>query len=602
VKYDDDGKRRASLGMTIASSTRIPRPEYPRPHRARPRWLNLNGEWEFAFDDADRGRRDGWESGQTFPLRITVPFSFEAALSGIGERAIHPVIWYRRLVEIPAGFLHERLLLHIGACDFAAQVWVNGRCVGMHRGGYAPITCEIQHAARPGSNEVVIRVEDRPVWSQPRGKQIVGEAPVFIDYDRVTGIWQTVWLEPVPNTFVEDVWSRFALETERLSVNVQCNQEFDGAIEVVATFAGALVARARAFIAQRREVRVDLAIAQPRLWCPNDPALYDLTINVLDGERGVDAVTTYAGLRRFTRKGRTIRLNGAPFYFRAVLDQGYFPGGWYTAATDDDLKRDITLMQAMGFNGARKHQKAEDPRWLYWADRLGFVVWSEMPSGRAFGTALVEDCTREWLELVRRDRMHPAIMTWVPLNESWGIDAVAHSPRQRQWVRALYHLTRSLDPTRFVIANDGWEFLTGDIWGLHHYATSGADLAICLRQVLGDPATEVAPGRRAALPGANVGDLPVMLTECGGLALRDPRPGGAPEDAWGYAQVANAAELERRIGDLMHAVRVQPNYSGFVWTQFADVQQEINGLVYFDRTPKLPLAVLRAIFSPIPTG
>lgn len=597
MKYERRGKRRIDVHMTSAASQNCPRPEYPRPHRVRPRWLNLNGEWEFAFDDDNCGVRDGWEAGHPLPLRIMVPFTFEAPLSGVNERGIHPVVWYRRRVEIPADFLQEQLLLHIGACDFATQVWVNGRCVGWHRGGYSPITCEIQHAARPGLNEVVIRVEDRPVWSQPRGKQITGDVPVLIDYDRVTGIWQTVWLEPVPDTFIEDIWCRFALRTGVLSVQVQTNQEFGGEIEAIVTFAGAEVGRGRAFMQEQRETRLDVHIQEPQLWRPGAPALYDLTVTLLTEGTVLDSVATYTGLRRFSHDGQSIRLNDEPFYFRGVLDQGYFPGGWYTAPTDDDLRRDIELMQAMGFNGARKHQKAEDPRWLYWADRLGFVVWGEMGNGRAFSTAHVEDFTREWAEVVRRDRMHPAIMAWVPLNESWGIDAVAHSPRQRQWVQALYHLTRSLDPARFVIANDGWQFLVGDIWGIHHYATNGTDLTACLRRVLANPTTEVAPGRPAALPGADVRDTPIMLTEFGGLAYVDSARTTVAADAWGYALVTDGGEFERRIRDLVDAVNGQSQYSGFVWTQLTDVQQEINGLLYFDRAPKLPIQMLRKLFA-----
>ena len=584
--------------MTNAIYGDDPRPEYPRPHRVRARWANLNGAWEFAFDDADRGLREGWHTGHPFPRRIIVPFTFEAPLSGIDDRSIHPVVWYRRVVDISPDFLQQRLLLHIGACDFATQAWVNGRCVGIHRGGYSPIACEIQHAARAGANEIVIRVEDRPVWSQPRGKQITGDAPVFIDYDRATGIWQTVWLEPVPDIFIEEVWCRFAFRTGVLTGHVQTNREFGGEIEMIVSFTGREIARARSFMQEQREAHVELRIPAPQLWQPGRPALYDVTINLLANATAEDCVATYTGLRRFTRSGRSLLLNGEPFYFRGVLDQGYFPGGWYTAATDADLKRDIELMQAMGFNGARKHQKAEDPRWLYWADRLGFVVWGEMGNGRLFSTAHVEDFTREWIEIVRRDRMHPSIMAWVPLNESWGIDGVATRPRQQAWAHALYHLTRSLDPARFVIANDGWQFVAGDIWGIHHYATAGTDLSACLRQVLAEPSTEVAPGRQAALPGAVVDGLPIMLTECGGLAFSEPSRRRNSGDAWGYAHIDEADELERRTRDLVHAVRDQSEVSGFVWTQLTDVQQEINGLLYFDRTPKLPLATFRSIFGP----
>jgi beta-galactosidase/beta-glucuronidase len=580
-----------------AESPQIPRPEYPRPHRVRERWLNLNGTWQFAFDDDDRGLHDGWHTSRPLPRRIVVPFCPEAPLSGIEDRSVHPVVWYRREVDIPPDFLRHRLLLHVGACDFATQIWVNGRAVGSHRGGYTPIACEIQNAARAGTNEIVIRAEDHPVWSQPRGKQIVGEKPELIDYDRVTGIWQTVWVEPVPEIYVEDVWSHYRLTENRLVLRWQTNREFAGDVEVIISRgASGVVHRDVAIVHARREGRLELIIPRPLLWSIGTPTLYDIEVSLRVGGSIVDSVKTYAGLREFSCKGRAVYLNGEPFYFRGVLDQGYFPGGWYTAPTDADLKRDIELMQALGFNGARKHQKAEDPRWLAWADRLGFVVWAEMGSGRQFCTPLVEDFTREWAEVVRRDRMHPSIMAWVPLNESWGVEQVQHSMRQQEWVRTLYHLTNALDGTRPVVANDGWQYCVGDIWGVHNYIPEAAFLGQTLQELLADPNRELVPGRSAALPGADVAHIPVMLTEFGGVAFNDPGRSGVA-GAWGYDRVQDPGEFARRLRALVQVVSEQPQFSGFVWTQLTDVQQETNGLLYFDRTPKLPVETYRGIFG-----
>jgi beta-galactosidase/beta-glucuronidase len=548
--------------------------------------MNLNGPWQFAFDDDDRGLRQGWHSGRALPRHIVVPFSFEAPLSGIGDRSAHAVVWYRREVDLPADLLTHRLLLHIGACDFATRIWINGHAAGEHRGGYTPIACEIQNWARAGRNELVIRVEDRSVWTQPRGKQIVGAQPELIDYDRVTGIWQTVWLEPVPEIFVDEVWSTYDPDRQRLSVRVQTGGSGRAAAEVVLSLDGKPVARGRG------KHRVDLPVPAPQLWSVDQPTLYDLTVSLQAEGGGGDQVTTYAGLRQFRCDGRSLLLNGEPFYFRGVLDQGYFPRGWYTAPSDADLRRDIELMKAMGFNGARKHQKAEDPRWLYWADRLGFVVWAEIGSGRVFSPALVDDFTREWMAAVRRDRMHPSVMAWVPLNESWGVGGVADSRRQQDWVRALYHLTHALDGTRLVVANDGWEYLVGDLWGIHLYIPDGPFLAEMLTQILAEPTRELIPGRRAALPGLDVSRLPVLLTEFGGLAF------GRSDETWGYAIAADAAEFEHTLRALVAAVRSRPELSGFVWTQLTDVQQEANGLLYFDRTPKLPVDTYRDIFGP----
>ena len=584
-------------GTMDPAASGIPRPEYPRPHLVRPQWMNLNGPWQFAFDDADRGLAEGWHTGRELPLRIVVPFCVEAPLSGIADRSIHPVIWYRRTFELPDAFLRQQLLLHIGACDFATQIWVNGRSAGTHRGGYTPITCAIRHLVHRGANELVIRVEDQPVWTQPRGKQIVGERPEWIDYDRVTGIWQTVWLEPVPATSITDVWTEFHLDDGRLTVHVTTDRACTADVHVQVAFAGAEVAQAGGALRGTCETRLTLAIPQARLWSPDDPALYDLTVTLrCDGEE-TETVRTYAGLREFRCEGRSLLLNGAPFYFRGVLDQGYFPGGWYTAGSDADLKRDVELIQALGFNGVRKHQKLEDPRWLAWADRLGLVVWSEIGSGRTFGAALMEDFTDEWMAAVRRDRMHPSIMAWVPLNESWGIDAVAHSEAQRQWVRALYHLTQALDGSRPVIANDGWQFVIGDLWGIHNYVPDAPFLAETLQRIAAQPTTEIVPGRSAALPGVDVGGIPMLLTEFGGIACGDPRVGQEAPDAWAYATAADPTDFGRRIGDLVTAIRSLPQFSGFVWTQLTDVQQERNGLLCFDRTPKLSLDTYRRLFG-----
>lgn len=570
--------------------TAAPRPEYPRPRLVRPQWANLNGRWRFAFDDADRGLAASWHAVPRLDRRIVVPFSFEAPLSGIGVTESHPVVWYARTFELPAGWRGRRLRLHIGACDFDTRVWCNGRAVGHHRGGYTPIACDLTAAVRPGRNRLVVRAEDRPTWSQPRGKQIVGERPEGIDYDRVTGIWQTVWLEPLPDACVEDVWPRWSADERRLTVGVETSGARGGSVEVELRAGDAPVAAGSAALDAHGAAAVPLDVERPLPWSPASPHLYDLVIR-LRTATGVDEVRSYAGLREVAHDGRRLLLNGTPFEARGVLDQGYFPGGWYTAASDDDLRRDVELTRAMGFNLTRKHQKAEDPRWLYWADRLGLLVWSEIGMGRAFGDALVADYAAEWTAAVRRDRGHPCVAAWVPGNESWGIDGVARDPRQQAFQRALYELTRSLDPTRPVVANDGWEFLCGDVWGLHCYVTEGAALADCLRLVLADPATQLAPGKAAALPGADPRGRPVLLTECGGVALAD---GGG---AWGYGQVAGADGLLAALRDVVGHVRGMPELAGFVWTQLADVQQEANGLLRFDRTPKAPLDAVRAIIA-----
>jgi len=532
-----------------------------------------------------------------------VPFALEAELSGVGDRSAHPILWYRREVELAPELLAERLFLHVGACDFETRLFVNGRSVGQHRGGYAPISCEISHAAQPGTNTFVLRVEDRTTWSQPRGKQITGERPAIVDYDRVTGIWQTVWLEPLPHRFVEDLWSQYHVATRRLQVHVAFDALFDGDVTATLRDAERSVVEGSAPGLGRPECHLSLEVPEPRLWSPDTPHLYELEVRLGRDGATVDRVRSPLGLREVSCGDGRLLLNGEPIALRGILDQGYFPGGWYTAPRDEDLRRDVELVRAMGLNTVRKHQKAEDPRYLHWADRLGLLVWTEMPSGRDFTGRLVADTTQEWMELVRRDRGHACVMAWVPFNESWGVWQLAERPEQRGFVEGLVGLTRTLDPSRPVLGNDGWEFAAGDVWGVHSYATRGPELVERVRALRADPHGPVlAEGdsilgvKRGALPGADPSGLPMVLSECGGIGF--VAGSAAPEQAFAYGELPDGPEdLEARIRELAAAIRSCPELAGFVWTQFTDVQQEINGLLDFERRPKLPLERLREIFT-----
>ncbi len=589
----------------------VPRSEYPRPELRRERWRCLNGAWELEVDDDDRGLAEGWHTGRSFSRRIVVPYPLEAELSGAGDRGPHPVVWYRRSVVIEDGFAPERLVLRIGACDHSARLFVNGREVGSHRGGYSPIAADVGHCLRPGQNELVVRVEDRETWAQPRGKQIVGAGGTGIDYDGVTGIWQSAWLEPLPALSIESVWCRSSLADEELAVHVEFGAAgsaalFDGDVEVLLLDGAREVARASAPGLGRPEVRVALRVPAPRLWSPDAPHLYDLRVRLLRDGRCIDEVGCDAGLREVSWRDGELRLNGEPLFLRGLLDQGYFPGGWYAAASDDDLRRDVERVRAMGFNMVRKHQKAEDPRFLYWADRLGLLVWAELPSGRDFTTQLVTSLAEEWVALVRRDRMHPSVVGWVPMNESWGVWQQASRPDQRALVEALTSLTRALDPTRPILGNDGWEWSAGDLRGIHSYAPTGDALVRHLEEILRDPDAEVLRSsellgpKRGVLPGADPADCPVVLSECGGIGYVAPGTAAPPRDLFVYGSLPKSpGELEARLRDLASGIAAIPGLSGFVWTQLTDVQQERNGLLDFERRPKLPLETLREIFGAI---
>ncbi|MAP04853.1 MAG: hypothetical protein CME48_07770 [Halieaceae bacterium] len=379
--------------MPEASEPFTPRAEYPRPILVRDQWQSLNGSWLFRSDPDNRGLTDAWFDGSwTDGQTITVPFSMESAVSGIAAAEGAAVVWYQREVIIPETW-NRRVVLRIGASDFLTRVFVNGQEVGQHRGGYASFGFDIQHALMPGRNRITIRVEDSLSWSQPRGKQ-AGTTRWPIDYDGVTGIWQSVWLEPLTAVSIESTAYSYHVAEQTLSFKAFLSAQVDGEVSVEVLDGDHVIASDTFQTAGRAEIRTTLFIEDPILWSPAQPHLYEVRLTLLNratGER--DEARSYAGMREVSVIDGQLCLNGDPLYLRGVLDHGYFPEGWYTATTDEALRRDVELTLAMGFNCARKHQKAEDPRYLYWADKLGLMVWAEMPSGRVFSTELVESLT-----------------------------------------------------------------------------------------------------------------------------------------------------------------------------------------------------------------
>lgn len=570
----------------------ISRPEYPRPQLQRTDWLNLNGEWHFDTDPNNVGLAEKWYQSHAYSARIQVPFTMNSTASGVSHLAPCDRVWYAREFRVPTDWRTQQLLLHLGACDHRTSVYINGELAGAHIGGYSPFYFDIAHLIKPGINTVTLRVLDSPSWTQPRGKQ-AGTTRWPIDYDPIIGPWQTIWLEPVESLHASRIWTTYSLANRLLSVNISLSKMASGKLEFILSDNGVNIAKHEATFADRPEVKFDLQLHDPALWSPESPYLYDLQLTIKDaaGNR-VDHCSSYTGLREISIQHRELRLNGSPLYLRGVLDQGYFPNGWYTAEHDADLRRDVELTLAMGFNCARKHQKAEDPRYLYWADKLGLLVWAEMPSGRIFSTELIETLSAEWTQLVQRDRGHPSVITWVPFNESWGVWHQAERPAQRAFVDAITRLTQALDPSRPVVGNDGWEYSSGDLWTLHLYETETESIAERLAELLQNPSLEVVDRRVGVLPDADVSRLPVLLTECGGIGFSHKPV--ANHFAYGDLP-ADEAALRARFQTIANEIHQAAGLSGFVWTQLTDVQQEINGMLHFDRTPKLPLTDVRLI-------
>ncbi len=534
-----------------------PRPEYPRPNLRRADWLSLDGEWELGVGDRP-----------AFERRINVPFCPESELSGIGER-VGDVLWYRRTFDAPAA---ERLHLHLGAVDYRATVWVNDVEVARHEGGHSPFTADITGAIQARNNVLVVRAEDSLTdKTLPRGKQFWKEAPEGIFYTATTGIWQSVWLEPLPARHVTGL----RLIPDMTAAALDFEVAGDGPVELTVDFEGDVVGT---WSGEPGQGRLQLESVVP--WRPGSPQLYGVEVRLLE-----DRVRSYFGFRTVEARDGRWWLNGEPFVQRLVLDQGYFPGGLLTAGAAEALRRDIELAQAFGFNGARKHQKAEDPLWLYYADVLGFLVWSEMPSFHEFSPEAARRLTAEWQDLVRRDRDHPSVVAWVVANESFGLGDADPGVRS-DFTHRLYDLTHQLDGRRPVVSNDGWEHSRSDLCTLHDYGPP-EDLARRYRSL--ETALDGSANQHPAYdPGYSYRGEPLLVSEFGGL--REASEGG-----WGWLEVKDTDEFVRSYGALVDAFMDPGPVQGFCYTQLTDVEQEQNGLLTADREPKVDPNLIRPL-------
>ncbi len=562
-------------------------PEYPRPQMVRPDWQNLNGLWDYAVRPKNEPQPAKWDG------QILVPFPVESALSGVMRRlSENERLWYRRTFDVPASWVGKNVLVHFGAVDWEATVWVNGQQVGTHRGGYDPFTLDITAALKaPGPQELVVAVWDpTEAGTQPRGKQV--RKPEGIWYTPSTGIWQTVWLEPVPVSRIDGLVITPDINHGRLAVAIDERhivRTFRGShvLGVTVLVEGHEVARAES---KGGGTQVELELRNARLWSPGDPFLYDLQLRLTwkDGaeERLIDEVASYAGLRKISlgadEHGVTrLLLNNKPLFMFGPLDQGFWPDGLYTAPTDEALRYDIEVMKQLGCNLARKHVKVEPDRWYYWCDKLGLLVWQDMPSGDKIDAPpdyqrtpeSAEQFELELQRVIEAFRSHPCIVMWVPFNEGWGqYDTGRIVDRVRKW-----------DPTRLVNSASGWHELgVGDVHDVHAYP---------------GPASPPVEPKRAA-----------VLGEFGGLGLPLPGHTWQAEKNWGYRSFQTREELTEAYLSLLGTLRLliaDPGLSAAVYTQTTDVEIEVNGLMTYDRAVikmdvERAAAAARRLFRPPP--
>ena len=584
-----------------------PRPEYPRPSARRPDWLNLNGSWSFVEDPHD-SRAVETREPEDFPETICVPFCRESALSGIGRTTQVRAVGYARRIEIPAAWAGQRVLLHFGAADYQTTVWVDGAIAATpHRGGHTSFTIDLTALVRPGaSHRLTVRCDDDPKLPKPCGKQRSHPENSGCHYVQTTGIWQTVWLEPVPQTYLDRPRiTPLADEGAFLIEQGLKHLVRPGCLRIRASVAGDVVATVERALSMDPLATCTLAIpaGHRRLWSPQDPFLYDIQIEWLDADGTVlDRLESYAGLRSVAIRGDRILLNGAPVFQRLILDQGYYPDGLLTAPSDAALVRDIEIGLSHGFNGARLHQKIFEERFLYHADRLGYLVWGELPD---WSPAFQKDEPKtinarwieEWLEAVARDYSHPSLTAWCPLNEQEAQNP-GHLAELETVQRALVLATRLADRSRPVLDASGWlhRCPEGELYDDHSYEQDPAQLA----ERYADLSAFSATSRGAADNTQNAADRPFFLSEFGGMGTQWDAAEKDGDPAWSYGRApASKAEYIARFAGQCAALLDNPACSGYCFTQLTDVFQEQNGLVTFDRREKFdPAEIARAHARP----
>ncbi len=602
----------ALAALTFVSAA-MPRAEYPRPQFERGDWQNLNGEWTYELDLVQTGHERGLTQSTGFDGKITVPFAPESELSGVQHKDFIPSIWYQREISIPQEWAGKDVLLNFGAVYYVSEIYVDGKFVDRHHGGSDSFTVDITRFVKPGGKHslVVCASSDLRSRMQSAGKQSLRHGPFECMYTRTTGIWQTVWMEAVAPTGIQRV--KYVTDIDRSTVTMEFTMRRNAAGNVLTVNVkdGKKVVASDSAPVSSGSI-VTLPLKKAKLWSPENPFLYDVEFILKDAQGNViDQVASYFGMRKIHTEGNKIYLNNEPYYQRLVLDQGFYPDGIWTAPSDEALKRDIELSMAAGFNGARLHQKVFEERFYYWADKLGYLTWAEAPSWGldANDVEAARNFLMEWRNLVVRDMNHPSVVTWTPFNEEFWPDQTQY-PR---FIKDIYTLTKQLDPSRPINTVSGGQHIVTDIWTEHHYEQDPDKLRDIIynngnmyvrrhdiqerlrgnvgfnRPVLSDPYT---------YPEYD-GNIPYILDEFGGIKCIEANPAKDGSDSWGYGNSARTKEdfYKRLEAQVRGLVEMSDKMWGFCYTQLTDVEQEQNGIYYYDRGTKYDMERVRAIFQ-----
>ena len=564
---------------------------YPRPQFVRENWLNLNGEWNFIFDDENNGEEQKYYNNFPESQKIQVPFTYETKMSGINDETIHENIWYQKNINISTNSKIENTILHFEGSDFITKIWINGNYIGMNVGGYHRFSFDITNYLVEGENNFTIKVEDSLSKSQPRGKQRYKRESWKCWYIQTTGIWKTIWLENVPKNYIISSKNTPNFDDKNIEIELLTNisnstNKFE--IETEISFNNEIINNIKLPL-ENNIFKYSIDICKENknheimYWSPEHPYLYDITYKLYCDGNLIDEVYSYFGVRKISIEKNKIYLNNKKLYLKMILDQGYWAASHLTPPNEESIIKDIELVKKYGFNGIRKHQKIEDERFLYYCDVNGILVWSEMANCYEFTDKSIEYFMNQWIKVVKQNYNHPSIITWVPINESWGIPNVSINENEQNFANSLYYMTKSIDKTRPVIANDGWEHTLADIITIHDYEQDGK----LLYEKYNDEELSIINNkkehngkRKLFSENYAYNGQPIIMSEYGGIAL-------ISDEGWGYGrQVKDENEFIKRYEELTNAIKNTNYIIGYCYTQLSDVQQEINGLVDENRNEK----------------